>query len=297
MASSIDIKAILSKHGLPCNEIAKCGTGFRNEVWLAGDYVVKVYGINTGGYDKELWFYKTAQLSYSPMFIAYGENYIILERIYGTGLFRLWRDMNDIEREATVEQVADIACAINKVSLVGAETYFQIASNWQQYILLRIKNNIEKLTKIKGIPPSLAKRTLRYTRHYLSFLDDKRLFLTYADLHFDNLIRAENGRLYLLDYEMLAVAPCDFVLDVWQRMLIHPFTYANVDDHALTVPKDYRYILSWMQKYAPSLFSHPHVHERVNIYGILYELDMLRDYPMGGWPIERLEKYLDGVEW
>lgn len=297
MASSVDIKAILNKHGLPCGEIVKCGTGFRNEVWLAGDCVVKIYGANTGGYNKELWFYKTAQPSYAPGFIAFGDNYIILERIYGAGLFRLWRGMDDMEREAAVGQIAGIACAINKVSLEGAEKYYQTASNWKMDILLRIKNNMEELTNTNGIPPALAKRALCYTLDHLNCLDDKRLFLTYADLHFDNLIMTENGMLYLLDYEMLAVAPCDFVLDVWQRMLIHPFTYANEVDHALTVPQDYRHILSWLRKHAPSLFSHPHVHERVNIYGILYETDILRNYPMGDWPIERLEKYLDGIEW
>lgn len=297
MASSFEIKAILNRHGLSCGDIHPCGIGFRNEVWFAGDYAVKIYGANNGGYVRELWFYQNAKPSYSPRLIGYGENYIILERIYGTGLFRLWRGMNNMEREAAVGQIAGIACGINKVSLAGADRYFPIASNWQQDILVRISSNIEELTKIKGIPPSLAKRALLYTLDHLNCLDDKKLFLTYADLHFDNLIMAENGRLYLLDYEMLAAAPRDFVLDVWQRMLIHPFIYANEADHALTVPEDYRHILTWLQKYAPDLFSHPHVRERVNIYGILYELNMLRDYPMGGWPIERLGKYLDGVEW
>jgi hypothetical protein len=258
---------------------------------------VKIYGANTDGCDKELWFYKTVQPPYAPGYIAYGENYIVLERIYGIGLFRLWRGMNDMEREAAVQQIAGIACAINNVSFIGAERYFQIVSNWQQDIFLRIKNNIEELTKTKGIPPALAMRAFCYTLDHSDCLDDKKLFLTYADLHFDNLMMTEKGKLYLLDYEMLEVGPCDYVLDVWQRMLIHPFTYANESDHALTVPQDYQHILSWLQKYAPSLFSHPHVRERVNIYGILYETNILRNYPMGDWPIERLGKYLDGVEW
>lgn len=297
MAVADEVKAILNKHGLSCSEIHPCGIGFRNEVWLAGDYAVKIYGADNGGYGKELWFYQNAKPSYSPRLIGYGENYIILERIYGTGLFRLWRGMNDMEREAAVSQIAGIACEINKMNLVGADKYFHIASNWQQDILLRIRSYLEELKKTKGIPPALAKRALCYTLDHLNCLDDKKLFLAYTDLHFDNLIMDDNGRLYLLDYEMLAAAPCDFVLDVWQRMLIHPFIYANKDDHALTVPEDYRHIISWLKKYAPDLFSHPNVRERVNIYGILYELNILRDYPMGGWPIERLGKYLDGVEW
>ena len=107
----------------------------------------------------------------------------------------------------------------------------------------------------------------------------------------------ESGRLYLLDYEMLEVGPRDLVLDVWQRMLIHPFTYANEDDHEKTVPQDYTHILAWLSEAAPELFSHPRVRERVNLYGIVYELDILMDYPMGDWPMERLEAYMDGMKW
>lgn len=117
------------------------------------------------------------------------------------------------------------------------------------------------------------------------------------DLHFDNLLLSENGRLYLIDYEMLEIAPKDFVLDVWQRMLIHPFTYANEDDHKKTIASDYVNILTWLKKYAPDLFIHQYIKERVNIYGILYELDILRNYPMGDWPIERIEAYLEGMVW
>ena len=45
----------------------------------------------------------------------------------------------------------------------------------------------------------------------------------------------EEGKVVLIDFEMLEAAPMDMVLDVWQRMLIHPFTYANEDDTAETL--------------------------------------------------------------
>lgn len=96
---------------------------------------------------------------------------------------------------------------------------------------------------------------------------------------------------------MLALTPQDYVLDVWQRMLIHPFTYASEADHGLTHPKDYTKILFWLHKYAPELFSHPMVKQRVALYGMAYELGILKSYPMADWPIERLQKYLAGMDW
>lgn len=292
-----EVKAILNKLGLPFGEIVKSGAGFRNEVWLTDDYAIKMYNDNIGGYGKERWFYQTVQPLYAPRLIAYGQAYIILERVHGNGLFCLWRDMNDIKREAAVAQIADIACKINQVCLDGAENYFHITDDWQQNVYQRIHGNIAKLISANGIPPVLAQRVLHYTLDHVHCLDDKRMHLVYADLHFDNLIITENGKLYLLDYEMLEAGPCDLVLDVWQRMLIHPFIYANEADHAQTVPRDYQHILTWLKKYVPDLFKHPHVRERVSLYGVMYELDMLCNYPMAGLPIERLEMYLDGMAW
>jgi hypothetical protein len=101
----------------------------------------------------------------------------------------------------------------------------------------------------------------------------------------------------LLDYEMLQIAPRDYVLDVLQRMTIHPFTYANEEDHEKTHPRDYANLLPWLRKYAPELFVHPQVRERVAVYGLLYEMRILQSYPNADWPIERMEAYLVGMTW
>ena len=60
---------------------------------------------------------------------------------------------------------------------------------------------------------------------------------------------------------------------------------------------DINRLLAWMQEFAPSLFNHPYVRRRVNLYGMIYEMDLLCDYPMGAWPRERLERYLSETLW
>lgn len=292
------IKSIFKSHNLQYGGVEKSTTGFINEVYLTERYVLKLYaGKNKSGYQKELWFYQNVTPFYAPSLISYGSDYIIMERIYGTGLFRLWRDMNDCERQKTVEKIAKIINHINSVDYHSAEDIFEVQQNFKAKILRNMERFLSELIKINGIPIELADEVKAYVIENSEFLDDEKLYLTYADLHFDNLLMANDGRLYLIDYETLEVAPRDYVLDVWQRMLIHPFTYANEDDHELTAAKDYTHIISWLREYAPEIFSHNHVKERVNIYCMLYELDILRSYPMGDWPIDRLRNYLQGVIW
>ena len=292
------IEKLLASHRLDCRNPVKTNTGFRNEVWLTDDYAVKRYGKeNRSGLLKEQWSYTHTQSTHIPALIASGEDYMILERIHGTGLFRLWRDMTDRERENTVAEIAEIIREVNAVDWHSEAEIFRISDHYGRDLLTQIEKTTAALTETGGIHPELADRVMVYARQNIHVLDNAELYTVYNDLHFDNLIVTENGRINLIDYEMLNAAPRDLVLDVWQRMLIHPFTYANEDDHELTVPEDYSMILRWLKQYAPELFGHPHVRERVNLYGIAYELHLLMDYPLAEWPMERLNQYLDGLDW
>ena len=293
-----EITDIYRQHGFGDDTPVMTNVGFRNQVYLGDRAVLKVYPEDNGrGYLMERWFLETAKLDCIPKLYAAGKNWILMERIHGTGLFRLWRDMTDDEREETVKKIAAIARSVSETNLSGSEAFLSYSSNYRDELLQTIRQLSEKLCSISGIPEELLDRATSYVNRYAHVLDDDRLYLVYNDLHFDNLLVTDSGRVILLDFEMLEIAPKDLVLDVWQRMLIHPFTYANEEDHPHTHRDDYRNLLIWMQRYAPSLFAHPEVRRRVNLFGIRYELDILCDYPMAEWPIERLRQYLNENLW
>ena len=296
--SEADISAIYAAVGYPDETPQRSSAGFRNQVWLGERAVLKRYGEeNRDGFRTEKWFYETAHPTYAPKLLAVGEDWILLERIHGTGLFQCWRDWTDAQREAAVAQIAGIALSINEIDWSGAVAFLPYRAQYGKALVEDIDRAAADLIDSNAIPESLARQVQEYAHRYAHLLDGAALHLVYNDLHFDNLLVEESGRIVRLDFEMLAIAPKDLVLDVWQRMLIHPFTYANEEDHALTLPKDYTHLLTWMQKSAPSLFAYPEIRRRVNLYAIWYELDLLREFPRANWPIERLQTYLSETLW
>ena len=61
-------------------------------------------------------------------------------------------------------------------------------------------------------------------------------------------------------------------------MEIHPFNYANEEDDPLTLPEDYRFLMTWVRKYAPELFAYPKSDVRIAMYSLVYELELLCDF-------------------
>lgn len=152
-----------------------------------------------------------------------------------------------------------------------------------------------KLRLNQGVPEELGRRAAEFIRANAGLLQEEALFLVNPDLHFDNLIVAEGGKLFMIDFEMLEAAPVDYAVHVWKRMEIHPFNYANEEDDPLTLPEDYRFLMTWVRKYAPELFAYPKSDVRIAMYSLVYELELLCDFPKAVNPVERIGKYLEGV--
>lgn len=88
------VEEILRKHGLSADGLQQSKSGFTNALFLTEDAVVKIFTEPGGaGFQKESWFYGNIAPSYAPKLLGAGEDYLVLERIKGKGLFRAWRHM------------------------------------------------------------------------------------------------------------------------------------------------------------------------------------------------------------
>ena len=122
---------IFADHGFPDDHPELTNVGFRNQVYIGQHAVLKVYpDDNARGYQMERWFYETAKPDFAPEMYAAGKNWILLERISGVGLFRLWRDCSDDERRDLVRQIADIALAVNDVDLTGTADFLSYRKDY-----------------------------------------------------------------------------------------------------------------------------------------------------------------------
>ena len=99
----------MRKHGLSADGLQQSKCGFTNALFLTEDAVVKIFTEPGGsGFQKESWFYGNIAPSYAPKLLGAGEDYLVLERIKGEGLFRAWRHMTDEKREDMVRCIAEI---------------------------------------------------------------------------------------------------------------------------------------------------------------------------------------------
>lgn len=287
------VRQILQKHGLTDAGLIKADAGFRNTVWLTEKAAVKIYGKDcTNGSGIERWIYRDVRPSYAPELLGEGEDYICIRRIHGDSLFHLWYQVDEHQRRDYIRQAGEI---IREMQILAfpEPNCFRVPADWKEELLGRTRTLLERLSSIPdSIPEELAAAVQKYITDNRDSLTDTELFPVYSDLHFDNLLVDETGRMWLIDYEMMEAAPRDYLLDVWHRMLVHPFTYANEEDHEHTQPEDYTQITVWLREEVPELFAHPELQKRVNIYSLLYELDLLTEYPGAAWPTSRICHWL-----
>jgi len=285
---TLTAEAILNEHQLRYQTIQRSAIGFINEVYLTQKHVVKIYRSNPKGYGRELWLYSVVKPDYAPKLIAYGEGYLVLERICGSGLYRLWPNMDDAQREDTVRRIAGIVLELAGTDYKSADGLFPVHPDWEGFLTGRIGRTLEKLGARGAIPEKLAADVRRYVAENAHVLVPAVPSLVYADLHFDNLIRNDAGKLYLIDYETLCAAPKDYMLDTWKRMSVYPHLYANEEDEGTVAAKDYAHIMQWLRKYAPEFFDIEHLDKRLALYAIDYDLRILADYPNNAQVIGRI---------
>ena len=264
---------ILSAHKLNYNDLKKSTVSYLSEVWLTEKYAVKIYGRNKSGFLKERWFYERACAPYAPAMIDYGEDYIIMERIYGTSIYRTWHKLTDAKRESYAMQIAEIALDLTSRGLDGTGDIFAVPENWQNHISGKILDLCAELDGAGKIPHILADRVRDFANENADCLAPCDYGLCYSDLHFDNLLADSNGKVWLLDYETLCAAPRDYILDMFDRMSKNPFVPQSDNKQSGMA------LTKMLEKFAPALFSYPDTHKRVAMYSLLYELDLLRYYP------------------
>ena len=287
----------LAKAGLDPNVTLEPLSSVTNEVWLAGEHVVRVNRHPV----QRLW--REATLTSllpeevrAPRVVAYGgivgADWMITERAHGEILSRAWPTMSEEARRSAVAQLARMLRLLHEFecpeSLPEIEAPQLLTSAEGVSAIDRVVDALSEAQELDFVDPVMilaAKTIVREVAPSLGDFDTQTF--VHGDLHFENVLWDGTQVSAILDFEWARPAPSDVDLDVLLRFCAYPFLHVAEDYEHLTNAKDYEPVPWWFAADYPELFDRPNALERVRVYSIAYDVrDLLLNPPVV--PVEQL---------
>ena len=172
--------------------------------------------------------------------------------------------MNETEREAAIKELIDILKDIHKSK---CEPY-----NWTNYIKSKIQDYYKETKKYFSIEE--RKLIEQSFTNYDKYLKDNKFAIIHNDLHFDNIIKNDNG-LYLIDFNDAMIAPIDYEFRLLYRCKDMPWKWANSEMDPFQKPEDYKNIDTYIKKYYKEFSEINYIDKRMIIYNILDDMRLL----------------------
>ena len=271
-------------------------TGAANEVWYAGDYVVRISshpGTRRLEHEAAVARLLPPGVRY-PGIVSYGRaefgEWLVMRRQPGTVLARAWATMREGERRDAVYQVAGALREVHQIKVGANNEALDLPPFLEpdslecphQLPLSRLLRVIERARTLPYVDKGVLDQAERLARiNAVSLNGPPPENLVHGDLHFENVLY-ENGEITaLLDFEFARAGPPDLDLEIILRFCADPQLHVSAD-YAQTVNRDdYRSVLRWIHEAYPELFEHPALESRLNLYSLSYDLrDLVVDPPL-----------------
>ena len=260
--------------GSTSHSITEINSGFNNNLFeVDNNYIIKVCGNNKENkFEKENQFYiQNYNSTHIPRLYKYDNTktitnsvYEIISKINGKTLYYYWYKMTETEREETIKQIVNI---IKEIHNTKCEPY-----NWANYIKSKITDAYKQTQQYFFIEEQeLLEKSFN---EYDKYLIDKTFAFIHNDLHFDNIIKNDNG-LYLIDFNDAMVAPIDYEFRLLYMCKEIPWKWANSEMDPFQKPEDYTNIDSYIKKYYDEFSNIKYLDERMIIYRILNDICLL----------------------
>jgi Predicted aminoglycoside phosphotransferase len=265
----------------PIAEVKKINVGFTNTLFLLDNkYILKICTKkeNEVSFKKEIKFFlENIDNEYIPKLITYSIDkndtnhfYEIMEKIDGVSLYNIWHTLSIEQRKDIIKQICDL--------LKQFHSNQKDSFDWCEYIDEQILIHLEK-----------AKQINYFNKEELTMIDQARLLFSkylisddfvfiHGDIHFDNIIYSD-GTIKIIDFERSMVAPRDYDLNIFFRMVRMPWKYASEETEKYTNSSDYSMIPTYVKEYYPELLEAPYLAQRLAIYDILDFMEKSYNYP------------------
>ena len=228
-------------------------------------------------FDTEANFYReNSDNETIPSLIRYDKSkkaipyvYEILEKVEGKTLFYHWYCMREEERERLICQLVKVIKDIHKHRKKGYD--------WAGMVQSRIE---KKFFETENLFDSSEKQKIMGTLNLCDkILVDNYFSIIHNDLHFDNIFLDQNGRVRLIDFNDVTIAPFDYDFRFLYMMVDVPWKWANSEMESFQKKEDYKNLFLYVKKFYRELNDLKYLEERMKLYSILNDFDLLPRFP------------------
>jgi hygromycin-B 7''-O-kinase len=304
-------KAVLGLAGLPRSTPITRLDSARNEVWLAGDVVLRIAStMHSARLSHEAVVLRLLPESVPhPQLLCTGRadfgEWSVVERLPGTTLSRQWPDLHMGQRQRVVQSLGVALKGIHQTNASALIPPFQGVDNLEcphQLPVDRLNRCIERASDLKGVDRGLMVAVADMARNAAELLGEEPPTLIHGDFHLENVMAFEGSLQAVIDFEFARTGWPEIDLEVLLRFCETPEMHAAADYARRMDRHEFRPVVTWLQEAYPELFSHPRVEERVNLCSLSYDVrDLLRfppDRPAQDLapfhPVNRLQRLVDG---
>lgn len=200
--------------------------------------------------------------------------YGIYKMIKGDNLAYVWHTYTEKEKELIIKQICNkllIPLYNTKYSekfKKFKEARYSLNSNidWHNTIYTEINFYLSKIKDKKLLDSKKIQKIENFISKYHNLFKESNIFLTFWDLHFNNVIVKNKKVVGFIDFDAIVYASLDNPLAVVKRIMIQPKVYVSKDFAKNINSKDYENLFFWYKKYFPEMFNFKNLDKRLDFY-------------------------------
>lgn len=299
--SSEQITSIFRHHELAQDpKIRRITTGFTNELYEVDDYILKVC-VRKNFEDKfnnEVSLYKRLQDKTMVPEVLVADSskslidkpYMIYKKIPGESLGKRWHELNDEQRKAIIKELCR---QLKLISKLEPNPRLESRRTWQDQVVTSLGKDLAIVAEKKLLPETTQNQISDFIKANKHALEKQNLAFLYWDVHLDNIIVDEQGKMVgLIDFEHTSVVSIDFLLDIVRQMVRYPWLMLSQEMEKHADKKDYDQVMDWYKEFFPELFDFPELETRLDLYEIEGILRKLPSFPKATQLHNRLQQIL-----
>lgn len=200
---------------------------------------------------------------------------LLLPRLPGQPLHRLWPNLSSLEKRRVIQQLVDLLQGLHQKECSGwgqpdAEGRFSFPS-WKEYLQSLFSHRLRRVLEEGYLSPQLAREIEeKFTEGLDSLEEAGKPVWVHRDFHPGNILIESDQITGILDWETALGAPQEYELDVLFRFSEAPEVYLGREASPFFTD-----FLPLLQQAYPELFSHPLLKLQLELYGLVTELRLI----------------------